>query len=154
MTVAADGSMMSWSPVTWHALLGEQPTVTRTFARDVSRGSTSVFAPTCRLGACHPPRNVVRRGAGAGVCVGRLVGVGVVRGRGARVDVDGDVAPEPVRTGPLVFGAGDVDAAAVRRAVAVADGDSGVGVADGNISAGPVAIGVGHALTSGAGDAG
>ena len=150
--MVADGSITSWSPVTWHALLGEQPTVTRTFARDVSRGSTIVFAPTCRLGACHPPTNVVRRDAGAGVCAARLVGVGVARGRGARVDADGDVAPEPVRAGLFVFAAGDVDDSVDGRAVVVADGDAGVseGVADGDISAGSAAIGVGHALMSGA----
>ncbi len=158
MTAVADGPITSWSPVTWHALLGEQPTVTRTFARDVSRGSTIVFAPTRRLGACQLPTNVVRRGAGAGagVCATRLVGVGVARGRGARADADGVIAPEPVRNGLCVFAAGDAADSANGRAVVVADGDAGVGegAADGDISAGPLAIGVGHALTTGAGDAG
>jgi hypothetical protein len=88
------------------------------------------------------------------------VGVGVARGRGARVDADGDVTPEPVRTGLFVFAAGDADDSAVGRAGVVADGDAGAsvgvgeGVADGDISAGSAAIGVGHALMSVADDAG
>jgi hypothetical protein len=82
VTAVADGSITSWSALIWHALLGEHPTVTRTVARDVNRGTAIVFAPTRRLGACHPPAVTVRRNFGAGAV--RRVGVGVAVGRGAR----------------------------------------------------------------------
>jgi hypothetical protein len=82
VTAVADGSITNWSPLIRHALLGEQPTVTRTVARDVNRGTAIVFAPTRRLGACHPPVALVRRGDGAGAA--RRAGVGVAVGRGTR----------------------------------------------------------------------
>jgi hypothetical protein len=84
VTAVADGSITNWSPLIRHALLGEQPTVTRTVARDVNRGTAIVFAPTPKFGACHLPVAIVRRGDAVGAGAVRRVGVGVAVGRGAR----------------------------------------------------------------------
>jgi hypothetical protein len=61
VTDAAVESMTSWSALTWHALLGEHPTVTRTRAPELSRGSRIVFAPACSFGADQLSTTLVRR---------------------------------------------------------------------------------------------
>ena len=138
MTAVAALSITSWSPLTWHALLGEHPTVTRTVAREVSRGRAIVFAPTCRLGACQPPVTVVGRGAGAG----RRVVVGVAVGRGAReARADCPAAARAVARGRGAVGVGGTTGDAL-----------GVGIVA--VAMGLVAIGVGHGTGDATRDAG
>jgi len=168
VTAVAAGSITSWSPVTWQALLGEQPTVTRTVAPEVRRGSAIVFAPTCRSGARHSPSVEVRRGAAAGRRAVVAARVGVARGRGARVAPG--AGPDPARTGSRVdvadevvvgsldrraFVAGDALADGAGDALADGAGDElGSAPGDGVKPTGRVATGVGHALMDRAGDAG
>lgn len=114
MTEVAAESITSWSPDTWQVLLGEHPTVTRTRAAESNRGSTIVFAPTCRLGACHPPSTVVRCGAllttgGVAAGAGRWVGAGVAGGRGARVARDVARGVDGEETGAGVDGVVDAN---------------------------------------------
>ena len=77
-------AIVSVDPVMAHPALGLQPTVTDTFAPEVSRGVVMELAPTRSTGAAHAPvTKVLRavglgRGRGAGVCpTSRRPGVGV-----------------------------------------------------------------------------
>lgn len=122
--------MTSASPVTWHAMLGEHPTVTRTVAPDVSLGTVIGFAPARRSGALHPPVTAVRRGAGTGAA--RRVGAGVAAGRGARAarGVADVSATSVARTAAGVEGDGSPDSRLIAAGEVVDTGDAAAVAAD------------------------
>ena len=157
--------MTSWSALTWQALLGEQPTVTRTCAPEFSRGGRIVFAPACSVGADQFPTTLVvratcrvtgRPGAGDGAAGrGAADDRGLEVARGVELGVAGvcargvglDECVEAVGVGIGASTAGDEETVArgVGGGTGVDDagnGGTGIGDVDGNvIASSPTSVG-------------